>query len=78
MNFKFDIFMRLPDGRPLLMDALESLDLAKERLANLASVSPREYFIYSEKDGGMVGLVTQSQEDDVVLRSIHGTISQAA
>jgi hypothetical protein len=50
----YDIFMRFPDGAPLWLEAVEGLDRARKRLASLASTSDAEYFIYSEKSGGIV------------------------
>jgi len=51
----YDIFMRFPDGTPLWLEAVEGLDEARQRLAALARTSEAaEYFIYSEKSGGII------------------------
>lgn len=50
----YDIFMRFSDGTPVWLEAIEGLDQAKRRLASLARTSDAEYFIYSEKSGGIV------------------------
>jgi hypothetical protein len=61
----YDIFMRFPDGAPLWLEAVEGLDRARNRLASLASTSDAEYFIYSEKSGG---IVERNPEVDTVPR----------
>ncbi len=50
----FDIFSTLPDGSPLWLEAVEGLDEARQRLYGLLRSRPGEYFIYSEKTGGVV------------------------
>ena len=50
----YDIFMRFPDGTPLWLEAVKGLDEARQRLAALARTSDAEYFIYSEKSGGII------------------------
>jgi hypothetical protein len=54
MKAKFDIFKKLPDGHPLWIKAVEELEEAKEQLAQLAELSPGEYFIYSARKGLIV------------------------
>ena len=54
MESIFDIFRRFPDG-PLWIESVEGLSAARDRLAYLASSAPGEYFIYSEKTGGVIG-----------------------
>jgi hypothetical protein len=49
MGQRFDIFKRLPDGRPVLVESCENLADAREHLADLARNAPGEYFIYSEE-----------------------------
>jgi len=51
MNIPCDIFGRLPSGKPLWMECVEGLDQARQRVHELASTAPREYFIYSEASG---------------------------
>ena len=50
----YDIFMRFADGSPLWLEAVEGLEEARTRLARLVSTSEAEYFIYSEKSGGII------------------------
>jgi hypothetical protein len=54
MDAKFDIFMRLPDGHPIWVKAVDGLDEAKNQLARLAVSSPGEYFIYNVQNGDIV------------------------
>jgi hypothetical protein len=54
MDAKFDIFKKLPDGRPLWVKAVDGLEEAKNQLARLAAISPGEYFIYSARKGCVV------------------------
>ena len=51
MDVKLDIFKRLPDGQPLCVKAVDSLEEARAQLARLAASAPGEYFIYSVKQG---------------------------
>jgi len=50
----FDIFVTLPDGSPLWLEAVKGLDEAIRRLNGFAEARPGSYFIYSEKTGGVV------------------------
>ena len=54
VDAKFDIFKKLPDGRPIWVKAVDGLEEAKKQLARLAVSSPGEYFIYSARNGGIV------------------------
>jgi hypothetical protein len=54
METIFDIFRRLPDGKPLWIESVQGLHAAKDRLSHLLSATPGEYFIYSEKSGGVI------------------------
>ena len=58
----FDIFSRLPDGSPLWLESVEGLAQAQQRLDGLARLHPGEYFIYSEKAGGVVRRVPEEDE----------------
>ena len=49
----FDIFLRLPDGKPMWMESVEGLEKANERLKELMIRVPRNYFIYSETSGAV-------------------------
>jgi hypothetical protein len=50
---QYDIFIRLPDGHPVWVKAVDSLEEAKQQLAQMAesTVNPPEYFIYNSKNG---------------------------
>ena len=50
MGSTFDIFKVTSDG-PLWADAVQGLEKAKERMAQLALTSPGEYFIHSQEQG---------------------------
>jgi len=50
----FDIFATLPDGSPMWLEAVEGLEAARKRLTGLVEARPGNYFIYSEKTGGVV------------------------
>jgi hypothetical protein len=50
----FDLFSKLPDGRPLWLESSENFEDAKERLQGLARIRPGSYFIYSEKTGEVI------------------------
>jgi hypothetical protein len=54
MRTIFDIFKRLPDGKPLWIEAVEGLAEARAQLHRLANATPGEYFIYSERKGGVI------------------------
>jgi hypothetical protein len=51
MEMKFDIFLRLPDGKPLWVEAVENYEKAKVHIQKLVQVSPGEYFIFNSKTG---------------------------
>jgi hypothetical protein len=54
MNCAFDIFTRLPDGKPLWIKTLDNLEEADKYLTRLAQTSPGRYFVYCEKSGIIV------------------------
>jgi hypothetical protein len=54
MQEKFDLFMRLPDGQPVWIKAVESLEIAKNQLAQMAASSPGEYFIFNTMNGQLI------------------------
>lgn len=56
METIFDIFRRLPDGKPLWIESVQGLRAATARLEYLAAATPGDYFLYSEKSGGMVDI----------------------
>ena len=51
MEMKFDIFLRLPDGKPLWVEAVEELEKAKLHVQRMIEVSPGEYFIFNSRTG---------------------------
>lgn len=51
MSAKFDIFKRLPDGQPIWIKAVESLEEAKRHVAQIAAISPGDYFIFNAGEG---------------------------
>jgi hypothetical protein len=51
MDIKFDIFLRLPDGRPLWVEAVDGFEKAKVHVEELVQVSPGDYFIFDSKTG---------------------------
>jgi hypothetical protein len=52
MNPQYDIFMRLPDGHPVWVKAVDSLEDAERLLAQMAqsTTSPTDYFIFNSRD----------------------------
>lgn len=54
MEPMFDIFVTLPDGSPLWLEAVKGFDEARRRLNRFARARPGNYFLYSEKTGGVV------------------------
>jgi hypothetical protein len=54
MSAKFDIFKRLPDGHPVWVKAVESLEEAKRQLTHIAETSPGEYFIFNAREGRVI------------------------
>jgi hypothetical protein len=51
VNYKLDIFRSLPDGQCLWVEAVESLEEAKDQLLNLMRREPGEYFIFDPSRG---------------------------
>jgi hypothetical protein len=51
MMAMFDIFMRLPDGQPVWIKAVHTLEEAELQLAQLAAKSPGDYFIFNVHNG---------------------------
>ena len=54
VNYKLDIFRKLPDGQLLWVKAVEGLEEAKWQLGRLAEVHPGDYMIYDTRLGCMV------------------------
>jgi hypothetical protein len=51
MNYRFDIFKRLPNGNTLWITTVEGLVEAKSRMGRLAAISGGEYFVYLQGEG---------------------------
>jgi len=54
MELKFDIFMKLPDGKPLWVEAVEGFENAKLQLEKLVETTPGDYFIFNSRTGEIV------------------------
>jgi hypothetical protein len=59
MQTAFDIFVRLPDGHPMWVEAVETFEQARKRLNQVALNAVGDCFIYSEKNG-IVELIVHS------------------
>jgi phosphoketolase len=60
MRPTFDIFTVSPDGEPLWIESVETLENAREDLMETARIAPRrDCFIYS-KDGGIVEVILRA------------------
>ena len=46
MKVTYDIFRRLPDGGPIWIEAVQTLEGARARLACLLEAQPGDYFVY--------------------------------
>ena len=51
VSAKFDIFRRLPDGNPMWIKAVESLEEARRQLVQMSEKDPGEYFIFNTMNG---------------------------
>lgn len=63
MSGVFDIFKKLPDGKPLWITAVKGFEEARQHLHNLAAKTPGEYFIYSEMSGDVIARIRTSSQD---------------
>jgi hypothetical protein len=54
MKAKFDLFLRLPDGQPVWIKAVETLEDAQTELSHIAAHSPGDYFIFNAKNGRLI------------------------
>jgi hypothetical protein len=54
VSAKFDIFRRLPDGKPMWIKAVESLEEARRQLVQMSEKDPGEYFIFNTLNGQML------------------------
>lgn len=46
MKVTYDIFRRLPDGGPIWIEAVQTLEGARARLRYLLETQPGDYFVY--------------------------------
>ena len=46
MKVTYDIFRRLPDGGPIWIEAVQTLEGARARLRYLLEAQPGDYFVY--------------------------------
>ena len=53
METTFDIFARLPDGKPIWMESVEGLAKTNTRVRELTLIAPNDYFVYSEQSGSI-------------------------
>jgi len=51
MIANFDIFMRLPDGQPVWIKTVDSLQEAECELAEISAKFPAEYFVFNVGNG---------------------------
>jgi hypothetical protein len=63
MQTAFDIFVRLPDGHPLWIEAAQNLEQARQCLKKVARNAMGDCFIYSEKSG-ILELIVRSDIDE--------------
>ena len=54
MDAKYDIFRKLPGGEALWLKAVTGLGQAKSEMAQIAKLSPGEYFIFDTRNGSVV------------------------
>jgi hypothetical protein len=54
MREKFDLFLRLPDGQPVWIKAVESMEAARNQLTQMAASAPGEYFIFNTINGQLI------------------------
>ena len=61
MNYRFDIFKRLPNGNTLWITTVDGLVEAKSRMGRLAAISGGEYFVYLQGEGIVAELTPSYQ-----------------
>jgi len=54
MSPKFDLFMKLSDGQPIWIKAVEGLEEAKGELRQMAVAAPGDYFIFDTTKGRII------------------------
>lgn len=62
MDAKFDIFKKLPGGCPFWIATVEGLEVARQRMARFAAISPAEYFANLQGDGIVAEYPANSRE----------------
>jgi hypothetical protein len=59
MSLAYDLFERLPDGQPMWVKAVASIEDAQAMIVNLAASSGRaakDFFVYDVKRGAVVAV----------------------
>jgi hypothetical protein len=56
MESPYDIFRKLPDGTPMWVCAVRSLEEAKSQLLELKSTTPAEYFVFDSVAKAVVAI----------------------
>jgi hypothetical protein len=51
---KIDIFMKLPDGHPVWIKAVENLEEARRQALQIASEAPGDYFMFNTRNGQVI------------------------
>jgi hypothetical protein len=54
MEQKLDIFLRLPDGKPLWVECVLGYEKAKLKLEKLLQSTPGDYFLFNARTGEIV------------------------
>lgn len=54
MKAKFDLFLRLPDGQPVWIKAVENLPDAQSELIRMSTDAPGDYFIFNAANGQLI------------------------
>lgn len=57
----FDIFGRLPDGKPLWIESVEDLGIAEQQATRFSEIFRGECFVYSERDGLIVKRIERAR-----------------
>jgi hypothetical protein len=65
INYRFDIFKRLPNGNTLWITTVDGLVEAKSRMGRLAAISGGEYFVYLQGEGIVAELNRNYQRAEV-------------
>ena len=57
MSMAYDLFERLPDGQPMWVKAVSSVEDARELIVNLVASrgrAPKDFFVYDVRRGAVV------------------------